>query len=118
MIAQRRWTPLSHPHEEGQDSRRWLCGSSIKLVLELALSLGEGGAGDALLADVQLGVLLDVVTHDLLQRTESNQEKGSDPRLAGGRRRRKEKPTIALIISPGVLLPSPSITGGGRAQTH
>lgn len=91
------------PGGEGRHSRGWLCGSSIELVLELALGLGEGGAGDALLADVQLGVLLDVVTHDLLRRTESGQQRGSGPRLAGARRRRKEKPTTALTISLGSL---------------
>lgn len=56
-----------HPPTPGQRSRRWLGGSPIKLVLELAFSLGEGGLGDALLTDVELRVLLDIVTHNLLQ---------------------------------------------------
>lgn len=60
------WLPTGPPAPE-RCSRRWLGGSPIKLVLELAFGLGEGGLGDALLADVQLGVLLDIVTHDLLQ---------------------------------------------------
>lgn len=57
----------THPPTPGQCSRRWLGGSPIKLVLELAFGLGEGGLGDTLLTDVQLGVLLDIVTHYLLQ---------------------------------------------------
>lgn len=57
----------THPPTPGQCSRRWLGGSPIKLVFELAFGLGEGGLGDALLTDVQLRVLLDIVTHNLLQ---------------------------------------------------
>lgn len=49
-----------------QHSRRRFGGSPVEFILELPLSLGECGAGDAFLAEVQLGVLLDVVTHDLL----------------------------------------------------
>lgn len=50
-----------------QHSRGRFGGSPVELILELPLSLGERGAGDALLAEVQLGVLLDVVPHDLLR---------------------------------------------------
>lgn len=48
------------------DLRRWLGGSPIKLVLQLAFCLGEGGACDALLTDIQFGMLLNVIPHDLL----------------------------------------------------
>lgn len=74
---------------EGQDSRGWLRGSSIELVLELPLGLDEGGAGDPLLADVQLRVLLDVIPHDLLWRAESGQ-RGCHPRLPGPEEEERE----------------------------
>lgn len=46
-------SPTAHePTHPGQCSRRWLGGSSIKFVLELAFGLSEGRLGDTFLADV------------------------------------------------------------------
>lgn len=59
--------PETPPNPPSQHSRGRFGGSPVELILELPLSLGERGAGDALLAEVQLGVLLDVVPHDLLR---------------------------------------------------
>ena len=48
-------------------SRGRLVGAAVRLVLQVALCLGEGGLGVVALVHVELGVLLDVLPHGLLK---------------------------------------------------
>ena len=47
-------------------SRGRLVGAAVRLVLQVALCLGEGGLGVVPLVHVELRVLLDVLPHGLL----------------------------------------------------
>lgn len=48
--------------------RRRFVGPPIKLVLKLSLCFGQSGFDDVLLRDIQLWVLLDKLTHRLLNK--------------------------------------------------
>ena len=118
----------THPPTPGQHSRRWLGGSPIKLVLELAFGLGEGGLGDALLTDVQLGVLLDIVTHNLLQSevggwraTGYGVSWGQEGGRAAGKGRQGAKLGVAVCLlchTKSGALPCPSLRSHGGAEGH
>lgn len=55
------------------DSRWWFVGSAVGFILQVSLSLGQRSLHYIILSHVQLGMLLDVLAHRLLDyvRTET-----------------------------------------------